>query len=126
MILPNSEVYSLVGETTVRRAVVRPRNNGRVTQICLLPVTFSKSGVNGLRWDSIFLVPMNIQATKIAKCISSDCLNNDALVSIQLINPGDTLIIDNWKVLHGRTAIQSSDMTRRIERVYLKEIGSVS
>lgn len=44
-------------------------------------------------------------------------------VDSQLLkNPGDTLIIDNWTTLHGRSEVEKSSNDRVIERVYLREI----
>ncbi|MCC6263340.1 MAG: TauD/TfdA family dioxygenase [Bryobacterales bacterium] len=49
---------------------------------------------------------------------------NWAKVSTQipLFRPGDTILIDNWQVLHGRSAIPVSCTGRRVERVYLSEV----
>ena len=44
------------------------------------------------------------------------------LIAFTLTNPGDTLIVDNWRFLHGRSCVPAVDVNRRIERVYLSEL----
>lgn len=39
-----------------------------------------------------------------------------------LLNKGDTLLLDNWRVLHGRTAVPSSTSSRKIHRLYLSSL----
>jgi L-asparagine oxygenase len=75
------------------------------------------------RWDSIFIVPANCEAQEISGHLMSLDVKA-ARRKVALTYPGDTLVIDNWRMLHGRSAIYSSDMTRTLERVYLKEIYS--
>lgn len=43
-------------------------------------------------------------------------------MKILLNQPGDTLLIDNWQMLHGRGEVLAQGTIRRIERVYLSEI----
>jgi alpha-ketoglutarate-dependent taurine dioxygenase len=38
-----------------------------------------------------------------------------------LCQPGDVLVIDNWRALHGRGSVASNE-TRVVERAYLKEL----
>nr|WP_281066390.1 TauD/TfdA family dioxygenase [Xanthobacter flavus] len=40
-------------------------------------------------------------------------------MSIALAHPGDTLIIDNWRMLHARSPIPPGREDRSIQRVYL-------
>lgn len=74
-----------------------------------------------IRWDSIFLRPANKHAedfyTWMAQKKWSGIEKN-----YTLLNKGDSLIIDNWKVLHSRSSVSEEDKSRIIERVYLSEI----
>ena len=67
-------------------------------------------------------MPMNGTARKVAAVMRSEPWDHGKLVLITLANPGDTLIIDNWRVLHGRSSVGEGDTDRMIERVYLSEL----
>ena len=41
------------------------------------------------------------------------------VISVPLVNPGDTVIIDNWRMLHGRSNVPISCVHRIIDRTYL-------
>lgn len=41
---------------------------------------------------------------------------------LPLEDSSDCIILDNWSVLHGRTAIPEAGYHRKIERVYLDSI----
>ncbi|WP_189666890.1 TauD/TfdA family dioxygenase [Pseudomonas amygdali] len=43
-------------------------------------------------------------------------------MDVCLCNPGDTLIVDNWRMLHGRSAVPTSAMRRQLERIYISEL----
>ncbi len=43
-------------------------------------------------------------------------------VNIPLQKKGDTLVLDNWRMLHGRSHIGQQFLDRRISRAYLEEI----
>jgi hypothetical protein len=47
---------------------------------------------------------------------------NRAVMKILLNEPGDTVLIDNWRMLHGRSQILAQGKVRHIERVYLSEV----
>jgi hypothetical protein len=74
-----------------------------------------------LRWDPIFLAPLNHHARTLATVV--DSLTWDAKVTKVLLHePGDTVLIDNWRVLHGRSHVLPQSAARHIERVYLSEV----
>ncbi|WP_157778242.1 TauD/TfdA family dioxygenase [Burkholderia thailandensis] len=71
-----------------------------------------------LRWDSLFLSPKNESARKVAKLMAEldiELLAHDIFLS----EPGHTVLLDNWRVLHGRSAVPSTDVGRSLDRVYL-------
>jgi len=41
---------------------------------------------------------------------------------IRLANAADTLIIDNWRMLHSRSAILAGRETRLLQRAYLERL----
>ena len=121
-LLIQSTIGSMLGMNTLKRALVRPRRSGSNGSLCLLPLLFFENNTYGIRWDSLFLVPMNKLADQVADIIST--ITNDAtkFASLTLVNCGDTLIIDNWRCLHSRSKVSMIDLNRRIERVYLSDI----
>ena len=74
------------------------------------------------RWDEIFLTPINQEAMNISKYFTN-LKDSKLIVEIKLMKVGEMLIINNWNVLHGRSAIPELDSNRIIERVYLEEIN---
>jgi hypothetical protein len=89
---------------------------------CLLPVIFNEAGVNGNRWDSVFLKPINKEAKRVALAMQSLTLKNQEALHFTLLDPGDTLLVDNWRCFHSRSKVPSKDFSRKIERVYLSRI----
>lgn len=67
---------------------------------------------------------MNAPALRLAEAMSTDAWDRTKLVTLSLLNPGDTLIVDNWRFLHGRSSVQADDAGRCIERVYLSELST--
>lgn len=119
-LLACSTLATLLNIETLRHALVRPRRAGRNGMLCLLPLLFHVDGTCGFRWDSLFLIPMNEAAKKIAEIILTRSWHLSSTVT--LAERGDTLIVDNWRLLHGRGRISMIDIDRQLERVYLSEI----
>jgi alpha-ketoglutarate-dependent taurine dioxygenase len=86
----------------------------------LLPIwqTSSEQSEQLIRWDSIYLKPANEHAEKVFRLIE-DCLSRVQPIETVLLNEGDTLLVDNWRLLHGRSTVQNPASPRRIHRVYL-------
>lgn len=107
------------GIDVLQRTLVQPRRpmkNGR--QLLRLLEWKEDLECFRLRWDSHFLVPANGAASKVVECISS-FLASTMPKEIALRDPGDTLIIDNWRWLHGRSSANADVNLRQIDRVYL-------
>lgn len=107
-------------EGCVARAVVVARRSRPGHKICTMPVCFQKNGVEGLRWDFLFLHPANQAAKDVGETIRQ--IQKDQQMDVCLCNPGDTLIVDNWRMLHGRSAVPTSSMRRQLERIYISEL----
>lgn len=120
-VLPWEAITDMVGLSILARAVfaTRMRRNGYST---LLKTMSNQDGVNFFRWDPVFLCPINSYAQQVADAISS---SNWSLQTrkILLQRPSDTLLIDNWRTLHGRAKVSAASATRRVERVYLSEVS---
>ncbi|MYH07390.1 MAG: TauD/TfdA family dioxygenase, partial [Rhodothermaceae bacterium] len=100
-VLPYSQLNSILEMSTLRRALLKPRRTRPDNTVLLLPLVFRSRGVNGFRWDSLFLVPMNEAANKVSDILSHESLPlswfKPEIKSVVLARTGDTLIIDNWR-----------------------------
>jgi L-asparagine oxygenase len=52
-----------------------------------------------------------------------ECLAQIEPQSISLRQPGDTILIDNWRMLHARSPIQPGFEDREIQRIYLESLN---
>lgn len=71
------------------------------------------------RWDELFLEPKNQSAVEVRQRML-DVLPRIEATNIALVQPGHTLLIDNWHALHGRGPVPASEAARRLERIYLE------
>lgn len=84
---------------------------------CLLKILHS----NLFRWDSLYITPANKAGIELKNIIDE---------RIQIVKPkeifldkcGDCILVDNWRMLHGRGSINNGSMHRKIQRVYFKEV----
>ena len=109
-----------VGRPNLMRALVRPRRPVQRNRPLLRLLSRHSDGSEVFRWDNLFVIPATIQSTAVYTAVT------ESLATIQpkqiwLDSPGDTLIIDNWRMLHGRSQV-SEDEQRRIERAYFGAI----
>jgi ABC-type lipopolysaccharide export system ATPase subunit len=70
-----------------------------------------------MRWDQSFIVPASPTGERGAFEVNQ-FLEQVSPKEILLENPFDTLIIDNWRMLHGRSSAPVAS-NREVERVYL-------
>ena len=115
------KLKKIIGHNLLKKSVVKLRKSREFTNNCLLPTSFFSGGVEGVRWDSLFLSPMNNSANKIANYLCQEGFQSN-LDHVILKNTGDTIIIDNWKMLHGRGAVNIQELGRTIERAYLTDL----
>lgn len=74
-----------------------------------------------LRWDEVFLVPGSPRSASVFARVG-DALSTMDVGEVTWSEPGDTLVIDNWRMLHGRAPVPPEARNRIIERVYLGEL----
>ncbi len=108
-------LYRALGADKLSRGLVRPRRHmdGRK---CLLRLHDGKL----FRWDRLFLQP----ADKFTRELYSeiDSVLGTSVKEVNLDRPGLCLLIDNWSVLHGRSAVNEKETQRHIQRSYLGDI----
>jgi L-asparagine oxygenase len=113
-------IIDSIGFENLARALMKPRRRvaGRMS---LLPIVqFLHDGMM-VRWDERYIQPAS-RAGEVYAAEMSHRLREAVVALIVLALPGDTVVIDNWKMLHGRAAVPEDRRSRRIERVYLKAL----
>lgn len=110
------DLERLIPATLMRRALFSPRRrlDGRMYLLRML-------SRNVLRWDSLFLSPKNLPGHEVVDRMASE-LHRLPMQHIFLSEPGHTLLLDNWRVLHGRSAVPFAAMDRSIDRTYLDSL----
>lgn len=118
LVLDGRRVVNQLGADRLGRALVQPRRVllGRRS---LLPL-YDRS-ISLLRWDERYIVPA-IPAAAEAMDAFRAILTGAVPVRVPLCRQGDTLVLDNWRVLHGRAAVPLEALHREIDRVYLRSL----
>lgn len=120
-LLDAQSVLSSFESADISRALLQPRRtlNGRRALLRLHEL--NAVGEMKFRWDRLFTVPASSHSQRVCDEIEKK-LGEAEAKELFLDDPGDTLIIDNWRMLHGRTAVPDSAKTRRIRRAYLSQL----
>ena len=115
-------VIATLGSSVLARCLARPRRPMKGA-FQLIPIwqTSSEPSQQLIRWDSIYLKPANEYAQTVFRTIE-DCLSRVQPVANVLLNKGDTLVLDNWRVLHGRSPVHNPASSRKIHRLYLSSL----
>lgn len=103
------------------RAIFKPRRP-RDGALALLRLCEPADNGHRLRWDEVFLKPAS-KIGDIARLRVQEWLATCEPTPISLTNVCDTLLIDNWRMLHARSPIPAGREGRAIERVYLEELN---
>ncbi|TYO60804.1 hypothetical protein FXV83_41850 [Bradyrhizobium hipponense] len=119
MVLDGRKLIDAIGEAVLARSLVRPRRPIRGAFHLLSLYRATRSGTEPLlRWDEAFIVPASpagVEGTELVRSV----LGQIEPIHFSLADPGDTLIIDNWRMLHGRSALTAIEANRIVERVYM-------
>lgn len=94
-------------------------NNGK--QLLRLVERADSVGTFRIRWDSLYLRPATQSSAEVFAQMLHFTMNANS-VEIILLRKGDTLLIDNWRMLHGRSSTNHNALTRHIERAYMGSI----
>jgi len=117
-VVRSEKIFEGENNNDLRRALFRPRRrlNGRLSPLRLFEGHF-------YRWDSLFIEPIN----KLGLSLRSRVVERLADVKYEAIvldNSNQCVLIDNWQTFHSRSAVAATGMNRKLERLYLAEIGS--
>ena len=115
------DLISAVGRANLIRALVRPRRPLKRNLPLLRLLARLKDGSEIFRWDSLFVAPATNESKAVCETVK-DHLASFEPIEMRLENPGDTLILDNWRMLHGRSEVSATDELRRVERAYFGAI----
>jgi hypothetical protein len=119
-VLSWTPIVESVGAAVLRKAVFAARKK-RIGCSGLVRAMSQHEDKVVFRWDPIFIKPLTEQALLLADVLH-DSVWNERASTFLLERPGDTLIVDNWRMLHGRGEVLPESTGRRIERVYLSEV----
>lgn len=121
LLIDGFQLADRAGRSQLARSLVRPRRP--INRSLPLLRIFRGDGHNrGLfRWDETFLVPAGKNGQEGMKRVRESVADSEP-VSIELANRGDTLLVDNWRMLHARAPVPPGCETRCIERAYIGEI----
>ena len=108
-----------LGAKLLRMALVQPRRpmrNGK--QLLRLLERTDDPALHRIRWDSIYLKAATPLASKVFASVQT-ILSEIEPLQVVLLDLGDTLIVDNWRCLHGRSSAAADSYSRHIDRAYL-------
>ena len=117
-LLDGNQLRDWFGDTRLRRILVRPRRVVDSHRACLRILEKPRDGKLLIRWDSLFLHPATDISAEIFLAIEERVMSTPS-EKCALAQPGDTLLVDNWRMLHGRESVAERFKHRRIERTYL-------
>ena len=121
LLLDGHEIFTSQMRDVLTRAIFKPRRplDGKISLFRLCePVEEDYR----FRWDDVFLRPASPVGV-IARERMQELLANASPLKIFLVNPGDVLLIDNWRMLHARSLVPTHIIDRRIQRVYLEDLN---
>lgn len=102
------------------RAIFKPRRP-RDGSVSLLRLCEPVDDVVRVRWDEVFLTPAS-RIGEVAHLRVREWLSTCTPTALSLAATHDTLLIDNWRMLHARSPILPGREARAIERVYLEAL----
>jgi len=120
LLLDGKSIFDAVTLDILKRAIFKPRRP-RNGELALLRLCEPTSDGYCFRWDELFLKP----ASKIGELASQrihEQLDKCEPLKIALARVGDTLLIDNWRMLHARSPIPAERENRKIQRIYLESL----
>ena len=121
LVIDGKDIVAKAGRDLISRALVQPRRPIRGK----LPLLKLMQGVDGddlIRWDEVFIKPASDNG-KAGMAGFKGALEMSSPQAICMVSRGDTLILDNWRMLHARAPVRSEHASRRIFRAYLEDLN---
>lgn len=120
LLVDGHELIDAVTLDILVRAIFKPRRP-RDGKVSLLRLCESIEDTVRLRWDEVFLKPAS-RIGEAANLRVREWLSTCKPTELSLSQPYDTLVIDNWRMLHARSPILPGCENREIQRVYLEDV----
>lgn len=120
-LIDSHRIISALGTNCLSRVLVRPRRPLRRSMPLMSLYRGIAPGVSLFRWDNIFIRPEGTYSKEVWQTVGRRIAECES-IDVAMVNFGDTLIVDNWRMLHGRTSVHDTGSGRKIERAYLGEI----
>ena len=121
LLLDGRDVIAGADANILSRALVQPRRPLQNTRPLMRIYRPGLGGFGLLRWDLEFIRPASPVGKQGVQLMQAE-LANAHPTKILLSDYGDTLLIDNWRMLHGRSPVSSADLNRKIDRAYLETL----
>lgn len=118
LLLDGHKVFTPQMRNVLTRAIFKPRrpHDGKISLLRLCePVGDNYC----FRWDETFLMPAS-PIGEIAREGVIELISNSSPLKVSLVHAGDTLLIDNWRMLHARSLVPACNIDRKIQRIYLE------
>ncbi|MEG3159426.1 TauD/TfdA family dioxygenase [Sphingomonas sp. LB2R24] len=120
LMLDGRAIGAIMGNEALGRALARPRRPQH-GELRLLRLRQTVGPDEIIRWDSVYLTPasrVGVLAFETFQSLIHEAKPQPAV----MVNDGDVLVIDNWRMLHARPAIPPDRRDRKLERVYLRNL----
>ena len=121
LLIDSSQLVPQIGKSSLSRALVRPRRPVR-GKLPLLRLYQTIGCHSLLRWDEMFFCPASAIGKAGMQALRA-AIARENPISVALARRGDTLILDNWRLLHSRSAIPRGCEDRLLERAYLEALN---
>ena len=120
MLLDGLTVVAEMGSETMGRALVKPRRP-QSGEVHLLRLRQSGAEADIIRWDQAYLKPASRIGEDVFERVQA-YVETATPTPVAMVDDGDVLVIDNWRMLHSRPAIPEDRRDRHLERVYLRSL----
>jgi len=121
LLVDGARIISCSGGGVFSRTLVRPRRPVR-SSLPLLRLYDRQRGERGLlRWDEVFIRAAT-EKSELGVEKFREALARTGPIKVSLVREGDMLVVDNWRMLHGRSVIRADSQGRMLERAYLEKL----
>ena len=120
-LVDSKSIVQSVGEDSLCRALVQPRRPIEMNRSLLRILERCSTNHSRFRWDNLFIVPATDHSSRTCAAITKN-LAAAKPVDFVLEKSGDTLVVDNWRMLHARSAVPMTQRSRKIHRAYLSNL----
>lgn len=120
LLADGAEIVREADEDVLARALVQPRRPVR-GRLPLLRIFQPSEGFGIIRWDDKFFRPASRAGEHGIESFRA-ALGTVSKHSIALVERGDTVVIDNWRMLHARSPVPPACEGRILERAYLEQL----